>query len=51
MATLDPARVFFALAILHPLAVVVLCSMVRRENPPERPSENFRNPVNPSAAS
>jgi ACS family hexuronate transporter-like MFS transporter len=34
MALLDPARVFFALAILHPIAAVVLSTLVRREIPP-----------------
>lgn len=34
MATFGPARVFFVMAFLHPLATVVLWTMVRKEIPP-----------------
>lgn len=42
LASVDPARVFFALAILHPIAAVVLSALVRREVPPPSASPAFR---------
>lgn len=36
MATFGPARVFVLMAFLHPLASVVLWTMVRKESPPPR---------------
>lgn len=37
MATFGPARVFILMAFLHPLASIVLWTMVRKESPPLHP--------------
>jgi MFS transporter, ACS family, hexuronate transporter len=51
MASLDPERVFFALALLHPLAAVILCTMVRRETPRNVAEAEPGTPINPSVTS
>lgn len=38
MATLGTTKIFAALAILHPLAAIVLCTLVRTEKPPQNAS-------------
>lgn len=35
MDTLGPARIFFVMAFLHPIAVLILWTVVKKENPPE----------------
>ena len=38
MGTFGSAKIFMVLAVLHPLAAIILASTVRKEQPPEKPS-------------